>query len=177
LKNLTTAPAQITASLDARVHCILAHVILEGDRAYVDEPDPEDDAIHFSAELDREKGEAKLVDFPPIKDAVRTDLGRIKAEVRVEKAETGTYDAETGHVTVAVRLAFDPDHFLARTSEVELTLSSDAAWDEPEYHAVGKPLTLEDGTIVLVGEGTFDGGSLDGGKLYLAIECEVMEIG
>lgn len=177
MNDLTTALAKITARLEARLDCILTHSILKGDRSHVSEPDAEDEPIRFQAELDREAGTARLVDFPPVRDAVETDLGEIKAEVRVEKSEVGTYDAETGHVSLAVRLAFDPDGFLARTSKVDLTLSTQNTFDEPEHAAEGAPLSLKSGTLRLVGEGTFDGGSLMDGTLFLAIDCAVLEIG
>ena len=170
-------PAQFSARLDADVYALLAHAILDGDnRHLVHEPSDGGDPIRFRATLDRDAGTVRLLDFPPVTDRVGTDLGEVEATVTIEGDPEGHFDAATGHVEIEIALAFDPKHLLARTSRVTLTLSSDAQIDQAELDATGDPLALDAGTLTLVGHGTFDGGTLDGGDLWLAIACAIDDV-
>ncbi len=169
-------PPQFSARLDADVYALLEHGILDGDRQLVREPDAGDPPLHFRAALDRDAGTVRLLDFPPVTDDVDTDLGNVSATVSIDGDPEGTYDGGTGHVAIDVELTVDPKHLLARTSRVRLTLSSDAAIREAELEADGDPLTLDDGSVTLVGRGTFEGGTLDGGTLWLAIACAIDDV-
>ncbi len=172
-----TLPAQFSAHLSATVHCVLAHRILDGDnRAYVVEPKEGGEPLAFEAALDQEDGTVRILDFPTVTDRVGTDLGEVEATVAIEGEPEGRYDAESGDVTVRVTLLFDPDHLLAKASRVALTLSSAGAFDEAELAAEGAPLDLAGGTLTLVGEGTFEGGTLEGGSCWLAIGCEIEDV-
>ncbi len=174
---LVDLPTRFSAHLDADVYALLAHRILDGDnRHLVHEPSEGQDPILFRASLDRDAGTVYLLDFPPVTDHVGTDLGEVSATVTIEGDPEGTFDPETGHVEIEVDLTFNPKHVLARKSRVTLALSSDARIDQPELDATGAPLTLDDGTLTLVGEGTFVGGSLNGGSLWLAIACVIDDV-
>ncbi len=172
----TDLPSQFSARLDADVYALLVHPILDGDRQLVREPDEGDDPLLFRAALDREAGTVRLLDFPPVTDHVGTALGEVAATVTIEGDPTGDYDRNTGHVHIEVALTFAPKHLLARKSRVKLALSSEATIREPELEADGDPFTLDDGTLILVGHGTFEGGSLDGGDLWLAISCAIDDV-
>lgn len=173
----STLPAQFRAALDADVYALLAHRILDGDnRHLVQEPDEGDPLLLFHAEVDRDAGTVRLVDFPAVTDHVGTDLGDVEATVTVEGDPEGHFHPSTGHIEIEVTLTFDPKHMLARTSRVTLVLRSDAQIEQPELDATGVPFTDADRSLTLVGHGTFEGGTLDGGDLWLAIACAVDDI-
>ncbi len=169
-------PPQFSARLDADVYALLAHSVLTGDRQLVREPDAGDPPIHFRAALDREAGTVRLLAFPPVTDEVGTTLGTVSATVSISGDPEGAFDSATGHVRIEVELTVDPQHLLARTSRVRLALSSDGMIREAELQAEGVPLTLREGTVTLVGHGTFEGGTLDGGDLWLAIACAIDDV-
>ncbi len=169
-------PPQFSARLDADVYALLAHSILTGDRQLVREPDAGDPPLHFRAALDRDAGTVRLLDFPPVTDEVGTALGHVTATVTIQGDPEGAFDSETGHVRIEVELTIDPKHLLARTSRVRLALSSEATIRQAELEADGVPLTLSDGTVTLVGQGTFEGGTLDGGTFWLAIACAIDDV-
>lgn len=170
-------PARFRATLDADVYALLAHRILDGDnRHLVHEPREGDLLLVFHAEVDRGAETVRLVDFPPVTDHVGTDLGEVSATVTVEGNPEGFFHPTTGEVEIDVTLRFDPDHLLARASRVTLALRSDIRIEQPELDATGVPFSDEEGALTLVGHGTFEGGTLDGGDLWLAIACAVEEI-
>lgn len=170
-------PPQFSARLDADVYALLAHPILDGDnRHLVHEPSEGSPPILFRAALDQKVGAVHLLDFPPVTDHVGTDLGEVSATVTIEGDPMGKFDPATGHVEIEVTLTFDPEHLLARRSRVTLTLSSSATIREAELEADGDPLTFDDGSVTLVGRGTFEGGTLDSGSLWLAIACAIDDV-
>lgn len=170
-------PPRFRATLDADVYALLAHRILDGDdRHLVEEPKDGDPLLVFHAEVDRDAETVRLIDFPPVTDHVGTDLGEVEATVTVDGDPEGYFHPTTGHVEIDVRLTFNPRHMLARTSRVTVALRSDARLEQPELDATGVPFTDSDRTLTLVGHGTFKGGTLDGGDLWLAIACAVDDI-
>jgi hypothetical protein len=170
-------PPRFRAALDADVYALLAHRILDGDdRHLVHEPKDGEALILFHAEVDRDAETVRLIDFPPVTDHVGTDLGEIEATVTVEGNPEGFFHPTTGEVEIDVTLTFKPRHVLARTSRVTLALRSDARIDQAELDATGVPFTDADRSLTLVGHGTFEGGTLDGGDLWLAIACAVEDI-
>ena len=170
-------PSQFSARLDADVYALLAHRILDGDnRHLVHEPKEGEGLIVFHAEVDRDAETVHLLDFPPVTDHVGTDLGDVKATVTVEGDPGGYFHPTTGHVEIDVTLTFEPRHMLARTSRVTVPLRTEARLEQPELDATGAPFSSSDGTLTLVGRGTFEGGTLDGGSLWLAIACLIEDI-
>ena len=161
-------PSRFTASLVATVHCTVEHSLLDGDRAEVEQPD-----VAFEAHV--EDGSVRVVGFPEIEAEVETAISRIRTTVSVEGTPAGTHDAATGHVEAEATLSFDPSSFLASTSRVQVRLSSDDRIKDPK--ATGDALDGGDDRVVLVGEGTFEGGSLDGGRLGLVLECRIDALG
>ena len=129
-------------------------------------------SVAFKAHVDA--GTVRVVGFPEIEGEVGTAVGRVRAVVSVVGEPEGTHDAGTGHARVAADLAFDPDSFLARTSRVAVTLQTGARLADPE--ATGDPLDAGNARVVLVGEGTFDGGSLDGGRLALVLDARIERV-
>ena len=162
-------PARFTASLVATVRCTVEHALLADGRAEVEE-----EGVAFEAHVDTEAGTVRVVGFPEIEAEVGTAIGRITTAVRVEGEPEGTYDAETGRVEVEAVLTFDPSSLLARSSDVSVTLRSDARLADPK--ATGDPLEADDTRVVLVGEGLFEGGSVDGGRLGLVLDCRVAAV-
>ena len=160
-------PARFVARLSAALRCTVEHGLLDDGRA-----DVEQDAVSFVAHVDVGGGTVRVVGFPAVEAEVGTAIGRIATTVSVEGEPEGTYAAETGHADVAAVLTFDPDSLLARTSRVAVHLRSDATLADPK--ATGDPLEAGDARVVLVGEGTFEGGSLDGGRLGLVLTCRVV---
>jgi hypothetical protein len=160
-------PARFTASLVATVRCTVEHAMLDGDRAEVEQTD-----VAFDAHVD--DGMVRVVGFPEIAAEVETAIGSVRATVSVDGEPEGSHHAETGHVEVAATLAFDPSSLLARTSRVAVTLQTDARLADPK--AKGDPLDARNARVVLVGEGTFEGGSLDGGRLGLVLDCTITGI-
>lgn len=160
-------PTRFVARLAATVRCTVEHTMLDDDRADVTEAD-----IAFEAHVDG--ATVRVVGFPDIASEVGTAIGRVRAEVRLDGEPEGTYDTETGHAAIDAALAFDPDSFLASTSRVMLRLATDARLADPK--AAGNALDAGDERVVLVGEGTFDGGSLDGGRLGLVIACRIERV-
>ena len=167
----------IGAALDADVYALLAHRILDGDnRHLVHEPKEGEDLLVFHAEVDRNAETVRLIDFPAVTDHVGTDIGEIEATVTVEGDPEGFFHPTTGEVEIEVTLRFDPKHMLARTSRVTLMLRSDARIEQDELDATGVAFTDADRSLTLVGHGTFEGGTLAGGDLWLAIACAVDDI-
>ena len=164
-------PPRFTAGLVATIGCRVEHGLLRGDAAVVEEPD-----LHFDAEVDVEAGTVRVVGFPEVRDTVATALGDVTTTVSVDGDPEGHYAAATGHVDVDARLTFKPKHLLARRSRVEVRLHTDGAVDAEGVSAAGDPLHADDGHLVLVGEGTFEGGSLDGGRLWLSIRATLDRI-
>jgi hypothetical protein len=140
--------------------------MLDGGRAAV-----EQDGVSFSARVDVAAGTVHVVGFPEIEAEVETAIGTIRTAVTVEGEPEGAYDAVTGHVDVEASLTFDPSSLLARTSRVAVRLHTDGKLSDPK--AAGNPLDAGDARVVLVGEGVFRGGSLDGGRLGLVLTCRV----
>lgn len=134
--------------------------------------DVEQARVTFEAHVD--DGAVRVVGFPEIEAEVATAIGSVRAVVTVEGEPEGTHDPETGHARIAAALEFNPDSFLARTSRVAVTLQTDAHLTDPK--AAGNPLDSGDARMVLVGEGTFDGGSLDGGRLALVLDARIASV-
>ncbi len=163
----TPLPPRFVAHLVATVTCTVEHGMMDGDRADVVETD-----VAFEAHVDG--ATVRVVGFPEIASEVGTAIGRVRAEVRLYGEPEGIYDAATGHAAVDAALAFDPSSFLASTSRVTLRLATDARLADPK--AAGNALDAADDHVALVGEGTFDGGSLDGGRLGLVIACRIERV-
>ena len=157
-------PPRFRVALAASVRCTVEHSILDDGRAVVVQDD-----VAFEAHV--ADGRVRVAGFPEIEGEVGTTIGRVSAVVRLAGEPEGAHDAETGHASVAADLEFDPDSFLARTSRVAVQLQTDARLGE----TAGNPLDAGDGRVVLVGEGTFEGGSLDGGRLGLVLDARVAD--
>ena len=168
-------PAHATVTLDARVHAVIAHGVLDGDRHRLDAPEG-DGALTVRVTVDREAGTLRLDAFPEIEDTVETAIGGVRAVVSVVGTPEGTYDDATGHVDIEVPLHLDAKGFLARDSDVVVSLSSRGAVDEPDLAGTGDPFDAGDPVVRLVGSGTFDGGSLDGGALWLVLDATVADV-
>lgn len=160
-------PTRFVAHLVATVRCTVEHSLLDDDRADVTETD-----VAFEAHVDG--ATVRVVGFPEIEGDVETAIGRVRATVRIDGDPEGQYDAATGHAAVDAALAFDPDSFLASTSRVAVRLETDARLSDPK--ATGNALDAGDDRVTLVCEGTFEGGSLDGGRLGLAIACRIERV-
>lgn len=159
-------PARFVASLAAVIRCTVEHGMLDDDRAEVEE-----DGVAFEAHVDVNAGTVRVVGFPEIEAEVGTAIGKIRTTVSVEGEPEGDYDAGTGNVAVEATLVFDPSSLLARKSRVAVRLHSDGRLADPK--ATGDPLEPGDTRVVLIGEGVFEGGSLDGGRLGLVLTCKV----
>jgi len=157
-------PASFTATLVATVHCTVEHGLLDDGRAEVEES-----GVAFRAHVDG--GTVRVVGFPEIEAEVGTSLGQVRCVVSVDGEPEGDYDAATGHAHVSAELSFDPKSLFASTSRVAVRLESEARLADPK--ATGDPLDAGDDRVTLVGEGTFDGGSLDGGRLGLVLDCRI----
>ena len=157
-------PARFAAALTATVRCTVEHALLDDGRAEVEET-----GVAFHAHVDGET--LRVVGFPEIEAEVGTALGRVRCVVSVRGEPAGDYDAATGHATVDAELSFDPKSLFASTSRVAVTLNTEARLADPK--AAGNPLDAGDARVVLVGEGTFRGGSLDGGRLGLVLDCRI----
>lgn len=159
-------PPRFDVSLSATVRCTVEHGLLDDGRAEVEQK-----AVAFSARVDVEQETVRVVGFPEIEAEVGTAIGKIRTTVSVEGEPEGDYDAETGNVAVEATLVFDPSSLLARRSRVAVRLHSDGRLADPK--ATGDPLEPGDTRVVLIGEGVFEGGSLDGGRLGLVLTCKV----
>ena len=164
-------PARAAATLDATVRALIVHDVLKGGRHVMEVPSG---AVRVT--VDREAGTLRLDAFPEIEDEVQTAIGSVRAVVSVEGTPEGTYDDATGHVEIEVPLHLDAKSFLARDSDAVLTLDSRGRLDEPGLSATGDPFDAGDPTVRLVGRGTFEGGSLDGGALWLVLDATVSDV-
>lgn len=160
-------PARFVAHLTATVRCTVEHAMLDDDRAEVSETD-----IVFEAHVDGDT--VRVVGFPDIEGVVGTAIGQVRTTVSVEDEPAGHYAPTTGHAAIEAALSFDPHSLLARTSRATMRLASDARLADPK--ATGDPLDAGDDRVILVGEGTFEGGSLDGGRLGLVIDCHIERV-
>ena len=168
-------PPRFTATLDARVRALFVHPILRGGRQLVEAPAEGAAPLALDVAVDTEAGTIRLTRFPELSDAVATAIGRVSASVRVVGEPEGAF-ADDGAVRIAVPLRLRTRHLLARGGDVELALSTDGALTEPELSAEGDAFDAGDPLAVLVGEGTFAGGSLKGGTLFLALHAEVQSV-
>ena len=126
--------------------------------------------------VDRDDGSLRLDSFPDVDEEVDTALGSIRVVVSVEGEPVGRYDDSTGHVEIDVPLHLDAKSFFASDSDVHLTLQSDAHIDEDGFTGTGDPFDAGDPTVRLVGNGTLDGGSLNGAPLWLVLEGTVVDV-
>ena len=168
-------PPRFEATLHGRVRAVIAHSILDGDRQSFSAP-PDGDRLTIRAEVDREAGTIRITEFPEVEDAVDTAIGSVRAVVTVEGEPEGTFADETGHVEVEAPIHVEPKSFLASDSDAVIALRTDGALDQPDLDAQGDPLDDGDATVRLVGTCTFKGGSLDGGTMWLAVDCEVASV-
>lgn len=169
-------PPRFTATLQASVRAVIAHPILDGDRQLVEAPHEGEDRLTVRAAVDREAGTLRIVTFPELSDKVDTAIGRVRAVVNVEGEPEGTFADDTGHVRLDAPVHVNPKSLLARDSDVTVALATDGAVRQPELEAEGDPFDDGDKIVRLVGEGTFEGGSLDGGTMWLVIDCEVVDV-
>ena len=167
-------PPRFEATLRGRVRAVIEHSILDGDRQSFEAPRGGD--LTIRAEVDREAGTLQITEFPPVEDEVDTAIGTVRAVVTVEGRPEGTFADATGHVAVEAPVHVEPKSLLARDSDATVTLRTDGALGQPDLEAEGDPLDDGDATVRLVGEGTFRGGSLDGGTMWLVIDCEVASV-
>ena len=164
-------PARAAATLDATVRALIVHDVLDGGRHVMEVP-----AGAVRVTVDREAGTLRLDAFPEIEDEVQTAIGSVRAVVSVEGMPEGTYDDATGHVEIEVPLHLDAKSVLARDSDAVVTLGSRDTVNEPGLSAAGDPFDAGDPTVRLVGRGTFEGGSLDGGALWLVLDATVSDV-
>lgn len=167
-----TLPARSTVTLDARVRARIVHDLLDEGHHLLDVPD----ALTLRVTIDREAGTLRLDAFPHVEDEVETAIGSVGAVVTVEGQPEGSYDDATGHVEIDVPLHLDAQSLLARDSSAVLTLGSRGSVDEPGLSATGAPFDGSDSGVCLVGQGTFEGGSLDGGTLWLVLDATVADV-
>lgn len=164
-------PPRFEAVLSVSVRSVIAHPILRGGRQRVDAG-----PLAVRAQVDREAGTLRIVDFPTVSDRVATMIGKVKASVEIQGQPTGSFDDATGHVAVEADLRIAPKSMLARDSDVTMTLSSDDRIETPEVSAEGDPLDDGDDVLRLVGEGTFRNGTLVGGTFTLVLDCTVESV-
>ncbi len=164
-------PAQFGASLSVSVRAVIAHPILRGGRQRVDAG-----PLRARAEVDRQAGTLRIVEFPTVSDRVATMIGKVSASVEIQGQPAGSFDDSTGHVSVETELHIAPQTMLARDSDVTMVLSSTGRVETPEVTSDGDPLDDGDETLRLVGQGTFRGGTLSGGTFWLVLDCTVDEI-
>ncbi|MDT7857253.1 hypothetical protein RQM47_11440 [Rubrivirga sp. S365] len=167
-------PARSTATLDARVRARIVHDLLDGGHHLLDAPDS--GALTVRVTVDREAGTLRLDAFPEIEDEVETAIGSVRAVVTVEGQPEGRYDDDTGHIEIDVSLHLDVKSLLARDSNAVITLGSRGDVDEPGLSGTGDPFDAGDTAVCLVGQGTFEGGSLDGAALWLVLEGTVADV-
>ena len=168
-------PARAAASLDARVHALIVHDVVDGGRHRLDAPDG-DGALAVRVTVDRGAGTLRLDAFPEIEDRVETAIGGVRAVVAVAGTPEGSYDDATGHVEIDVPLHLDAKSVFAGDSDVVVSLTSRGAVDEADLAGTGDPFDAGDPTVRLVGSGTFEGGSLDGGALWLVLDATVVDV-
>ena len=164
-------PPTFAADLSLTVRAVIAHPVLTGGRQQVDAG-----PLAARAEVDRAAGTLRITDFPTVTDRVSTKIGRVAASVVLQGQPTGTFDDETGHLSVEADLRIAPKSLLARDSRVTMTLATDDRVDTPEVSAEGDPLDDGDATLRLVGEGTFRGGTLAGGTFWLVLDGTVESV-
>ena len=169
-------PPRFVATLHARVSALFAHGILRGGRQLVEKPSDGGPPLVLRIEGDVGAGTLRLVAFPEVEDAVGTLIGKVRAAVQVGGQPEGSFDAATGRVEIDVPIHLDTRHLLARDSDAVLTLSTHVAVDQPELSAEGDPFHGGDPVVRLVGTGTFEGGSLAGGTLWLVLDAEVQDV-
>lgn len=168
-------PSRFTATLHGRVRAVIAHSILDDDRQRFEAPQ-DGGYLEIRAEVDREAGTLRITEFPPVEDRVGTAIGEVRAVVTVEGEPEGTYGGDDGHVRLDAPVHVEPKSMLASDSDVTVTLSTDGSVRQPDLEADGDPVDDGDATVRLVGEGTFRGGSLDGGTMWLSIDCEIASV-
>ena len=167
-------PPSFAATLAVTVRAAIEHPVLKGGRQLVDAP--AEGALEARAEVDRQAGTLRITAFPDVSDRVATKLGRIKAAVEMRGQPDGSFNHETGHVSVETTLDVRPKSLLARDSVVTMTLSSDAAVDTDGLAAQGDPLDDGDDRLRLVGSGRFTGGTLAGGTMWLVLDAVVESV-
>lgn len=168
-------PPRFEATLHGRVRAAIEHSVLDGDRQTFTAP-PDGEHLTIRAEVDREAGTLRITRFPPVEDRVDTAIGSVRAVVTVEGEPEGTFADATGHVSVEAPVHVEPKSLLASDSDLTVTLRTDGALDQPDLEAQGDPLDDGDRTVRLVGQGTFRGGSLDGGTMWIAVDCELVSV-
>lgn len=168
-------PDRFTATLHGRVRAAIAHSILDGGRQSFEAPS-DGGRLTIRADVDRTGGTLRITEFPAVEDRVGTAIGSVRAVVTVEGEPEGTFADDTGHVRVEAPVHVEPKSILASDSSMRVTLTTDGALRQPDIDAQGDPLDDGDATVRLVGEGTFEGGSLDGGTMWLVIDCEVASV-
>ena len=167
-------PPRFTATLRARLSALFVHSILKGGRQLVEAPGADDDPLEVRVAVDGET--LRLESFPELEDAVGTMIGKVRAAVRVVGEPEGAFHPASGRAEIEVPVHIATKHLLARDSTARLSLATDGAVDEPELQAEGDPLDAGDEVVRLVGRGTFEGGSLDGGTLWLVMDAEVADL-
>ena len=160
-------PPRFTAALVATVRCTVEHALLDDGRAEVEEA-----GVAFEAHVDG--AAVRVAGFPEIEATVGTTIGQVRCAVTVDGELEGDYDAATGHASVNAELSFSPKSLFASTSRVAVRLETKARLADPK--AKGDPLDAGDDRVTLVGEGTFSGGSLDGGHLGLVLDCRIKAV-
>jgi hypothetical protein len=165
-------PARFEAVLHGRVRAVIAHSLLDGGRQTFEAPSG-GEPLAIRAAVDREAGTLRITEFPAVGDEVDTAVGSVHAVVTVEGEPAGRYHGDDGHVEIDAPIHVEPDSFLASDSDATLALSTSGAVRQPDLDAHGDPVDDGDATVRLVGEGTFRGGSLDGGTMWIAIDCTI----
>lgn len=164
-------PSRFAAGLAVSVRAVIAHPIVSGGRQRVDAG-----PLAVRAEVDREAGTLRIVDFPEVSDRVSTKIGTVTASVELRGQPAGSFDGATGHVSVESELHIAPKTMLARDSDVSMVLASDAHVEAGDVAAQGDPLNDGDATLRLVGEGRFRNGTLVGGTFTLVLDCVVESV-
>ena len=162
-------PPQFRATLRARITALIAHGIVEDGRQRV-----EVDGLEVAVAVDGDR--LRLVSFPDLEVEVATAIGAVRAVVSVEGEPQGAFDPVTGHAALEADLHLDAKHLLARDSDARVSLTTDGALDEPGLEAEGDPLDAGDDVVRLVGTGALEGGSLDGGTLWLVVDGRVESV-
>lgn len=167
-------PDRFSATLRVRLRALFEHSVLDGGRQRVEAPPAGADALEVRVAVDGDT--LRLLSFPEIEDTVDTAIGRIGAVVSVEGEPEGAFDTETGRIEIAVPIHLDAQHLLASDSDARLAMTTDGAVDQPELSAEGEPFDAGDPVVRLVGSGTFQDGSLDGGTMWLALDAEIVAV-
>ena len=90
--------------------------------------------------------------------------------INLVSSEMGTYDCETGQMAIPIELELVPDSFLLSGGNARFVLTTNFSEADGGLDDVsGRPLDFSTGSVVLVGAGTFDGGTAIDGEFFTVV--------